>query len=124
MKEFFKKLGKKLKKFFGWVVYFLIILIWAVYDFFYNSKAHWKIFKMRLPQYLRFGAIVFVLFLIMTVTKKRTLKNKGENGSGDETGAANGGATAENADQTAAKKTADGTGGNDESQEKNDENRQ
>ena len=84
MKEFFKKLGKKLKKIFGWVVYFLIILIWAIYDYFYQSKTHWKIFKMQLPQYIRLGAIILALFLILK--KKGLIKTNG-NGADNEAGA-------------------------------------
>ena len=87
MKEFFKKFGKKLKKIFGWVVYFLIILIWAVYDYFYNSKTHWKIFKMQLPQYIRFGAIIFALFMIFG--RKVVGKKGGANGANGADGAPN-----------------------------------
>ena len=79
MKEFFKKLGKKLKNFFGWVAYFLIILVWAVYDYFYQSKTHWKIFKMQLPQYIRLGAIIFALFMIFG--RKGAGKKGGANGA-------------------------------------------
>ncbi len=142
MKEFFKKLGKKLKKILGWTVYFLIILVWAVYDYFYQSKVYWKIFKMQLPQYIRLGAIIFALFMIFG--RKGAIKKGGKNAAGDadKTDAEDktGGeetkeeSQAETKDETAAscaaapgaetQKKADEPGENGEEKKKDDENRQ
>ena len=142
MKEFFKKLGKKLKKFLGWTVYFLVILVWAVYDVFYNSKTHWKIFGMRLPQYIRLGAIIFALFMIFG--RKGAIKKGGKNAAGgtdkagdeDKTGdeETKEESQAETKDETAAscaaasgaetQGKADEPGENGEEKKKDDENRQ
>ena len=91
MKNFFKKLWKKLKACLGWAVFLIGLTIYILYDVLYNSELQWRIFFERLPLFLLLGAALIAGLLIMK--KKGALKNNGKKcdttdgtaaGSGDE----------------------------------------
>lgn len=78
MKNFFKKLWKKLKACLGWAVFLIGLTIYILYDVMYNSKLQWRIFFERLPLFLLLGAAGITVILIMK--KKGALKNNGKKG--------------------------------------------
>ena len=78
MKNFFKKLWKKLKSCLGWAVFLIGLTIYILYDVLYNSELQWRIFFERLPLFLLFGAALIAVILIMK--KKGALKNNGKKG--------------------------------------------
>lgn len=78
MKNFFKKLWKKLKACLGWAVFLIGLTIYILYDVTYNSKLQWRIFFERLPLFLLLGAAGIAAILIMK--KKGALKNNGKKG--------------------------------------------
>lgn len=78
MKNFFKKLWKKLKACLGWAVFLIGLTIYILYDVMYNSKLQWRIFFERLPLFLLLGAAGIAAILIMK--KKGALKNNGKKG--------------------------------------------
>ena len=78
MKNFFKKLWKKLKSCLGWAVFLIGLTIYILYDVLYNSELQWRIFFERLPLFLLLGAAGIAAILIMK--KKGALKNNGKKG--------------------------------------------
>lgn len=78
MKNFFKKLWKKLKACLGWAVFLIGLTIYILYDVLYNSELQWRIFFERLPLFLLLGAAGIAAILIMK--KKGALKNNGKKG--------------------------------------------
>ena len=78
MKNFFKKLWKKLKACLGWAVFLIGLTIYILYDVLYNSELQWRIFFERLPLFLLLGAAGITVILIMK--KKGVLKNNGKKG--------------------------------------------
>ena len=78
MKNFFKKLWKKLKACLGWAVFLIGLTIYILYDVLYNSELQWRIFFERLPLFLLLGAAGITVILIMK--KKGALKNNGKKG--------------------------------------------
>lgn len=78
MKNFFKKLWKKLKACLGWAVFLIGLTIYILYDVMYNSELQWRIFFERLPLFLLLGAALIAVILIMK--KKGALKNNGKKG--------------------------------------------
>lgn len=89
MKNFFKKLWKKLKACLGWAVFLIGLTIYILYDVLYNSELQWRIFFERLPLFLLLGAALIAGLLIMK--KKGALKNNGKKGdTTDGTAAASG----------------------------------
>ena len=78
MKNFFKKLWKKLKSYLGWAVFLIGLTIYILYDVLYNSELQWRIFFERLPLFLLLGAAGITVILIMK--KKGALKNNGKKG--------------------------------------------
>lgn len=78
MKNFFKKLWKKLKSCLGWAVFLIGLTIYILYDVLYNSELQWRIFFERLPLFLLLGAAGIAAILVMK--KKGALKNNGKKG--------------------------------------------
>lgn len=78
MKNFFKKLWKKLKACLGWAVFLIGLTIYILYDVLYNSELQWRIFFERLPLFLLLGAAGIAAILVMK--KKGALKNNGKKG--------------------------------------------
>ncbi len=73
MKNFFKKLWKKLKGFLGWLVFLIGLTIYILYDVLYQSNLQWRIFFERLPLFLALAAAGIAGILIMK--KKGAFKN-------------------------------------------------
>lgn len=76
MKNFFKKLWKKLKGFLGWLVFLIGLTIYILYDVLYQSNLQWRIFFERLPLFLALAAAGIAGILIMK--KKGAFKNHGK----------------------------------------------
>ena len=88
MKNFFKKLWKKLKGFLGWLVFLIGLTIYILYDVMYQSNLQWRIFFERLPLFLALAAAGIAVILIMK--KKGAFKSRDKKDGTDDTTADSG----------------------------------